>query len=87
MGKEVDALIDYVKEEDKTELYSFISKLSKEDGLSKDQFDTPDKLDAFLAQGVNLCCKDMGNNGKLFAFCNGYPSPLCRSNNPILHAG
>ena len=88
MGRGVDTLIDYVKGEDKAQLYSlFQSTASQGDGMSKDQFQTEKEVDDLLALGINFCCKDMDNHGKMIGFLNVYPSPLCRSNVPVMHAG
>ena len=88
MGRGVDTLIDHAKDEDKEQLYAlFQSAASKGDGLSIDQFQTEKEFHALLAVGINFCCKDMDNNGKMIGFLNVYPSPLCRSNIPVMHAG
>ena len=88
LGRGVEALIDHAKDEDKEQLYSLIqSAASKGDGMSTDQFQTEKEIHAFLAVGINFCCKDMDNNGKMIGFVSVYPSPLCRSNVPVMQGG
>lgn len=86
--KDIDTLIDYVNDSDKEELYYLVRDIASEGGgLSRDQFQTRKQLEDLLAEGVNICFKDMGNTGKLFAYFTIYPSHLCRSNVPILCGG
>ena len=88
MGRGVDTRIDYLKDDDKLEVYSlFKSAASRGEGMSKDQFQTQEEVDGLIALGINFCVKDMGNSGKLIGFLNIYPSPLCRSNVPLAHSG
>ncbi len=87
-GKGVDTMVDHVRDEDKSQVYSLLTSVaSKGEGLSKDQFQTQGQLDDFLRLGTNFCCKDIDRGGKLFAFFNVIPSPLCRSNQSLMQAG
>ena len=78
MGRGVDTLIDYVKDADKTQLYSlFQSAATKGESISKDQFQTQTEVDELLALGVNFCCKDMDNHRKMIGFLNVYTLLQC----------
>ena len=82
LGKGIDTIVDYCREEDKPELYSFLLSDVK-DG----RFQTQKDVDDLLLLGENLCFKDMDQGGCLYGLVCTFPSRLCRSNTPVLNGG